>query len=189
MITKVNKINSKFALIEQKILSSLLIFGSYHNIILKFKEVFKEYKRHRFAIIIITSFFSYFWILYSDYWDFLDNQYGLFLLEIYLKFNNSSLIVHFSVVILLSGLLYRLVFSIYEFFKYDIVSMKNKAKSMVDTIIFYIFANMWRMCFSDYTTYYEYNYLDLFSEIVLLFIFLLFSEPIKPVLQYWEKVH
>jgi Ca2+/Na+ antiporter len=89
----------------------------------------------------------------------------------------------------LSILLGRFIFVMKRSFQEREIIKKFRRRHIVDSIIFYIFVNMWRLSFSDHASFYEYNYLDLFSEIFLLYVFLFFSEPMKAIETYWMKVN
>ena len=135
-----------------------------------------------------TTFLSYFWTIYFEYSETLSNEYTLFVLEVFFKYNNSSLVFYFLFASLLFFVLRRLVKGLGRVFYVSDVPPKMRQRHVVDSILFYVFINLWRLSFSDYAAFYEYNYLDLFSEVFLLYLFLFFSESMKPIERFWIKV-
>lgn len=180
--------NSRIRFLEKKIICSLNNFAFFHNFCLRLRIVLREYRRHQFMFLTFTLFATVWLIVYLDFLDLAKDEYALFLLEVFLKFANLSLLIHLAWLSLLLFLLVRVTRSLEALFSSSLADRHVNTRSLVNTIIHYILVNMWRLSFSDLASFYEYNYLDLFSELLLLGVCLLLCEPIKPVHCFWNQV-
>ena len=131
-----------------------------------------------------------FWVLisFSNIFGFLRGPRVSQNLLLFFKYDPKSLVCYLSVSLLTLLYLFKTYNRMKRKFAPVMTRRRYKISHCVESITFYVFLNITRLNFSEYTYFYEYDFLDLFSELSLLLIFLFLTEPFRPIEVFWHNV-